>query len=100
MYVNIVYLLINSPHTCIYYALCNHAALVQFSPATYTVTEGVDGFAVLLLTRSGPIDGSSVVTVTTQQGTASGECKQYLLTLRTCKSFRSHFASTKLCLFM
>ena len=78
---------------------------MQFSPATYTVTEGVDGFAVLLLTRSGPIDGSSVVTVTTRQGTASGECKQYLLTLRKC--FRSkyvglvnHFAATKLCLFM
>ena len=50
----------------------SNTAMVQFSPTTYTVTEGVDTFADLQLIRTGRLDDSSVVTVTTLQGTALG----------------------------
>ena len=50
----------------------SNTAVVQFSPITYTVTEGLDEFAILQLIRSGRLTGSSVVTVTSLQGTASG----------------------------
>ena len=50
----------------------SNTAVVQFSPISYTVTEGLDAFAILQLIRSGVLTGSSIVTVTTLQGTASG----------------------------
>ena len=46
--------------------------MVSFDPTTYTVTEGVDEFAVLMLVRSGEISGITTVTVATVSGTAVG----------------------------
>ena len=43
---------------------------VSFDPTTYTVTEGVDGVANLMLVRSGGLTRTVVVTVTTAAGTA------------------------------
>ena len=45
---------------------------VSFDPTTYTVTEGVDGVANLMLVRSGGLTRTVVVTVTTAAGTATG----------------------------
>ena len=53
-------------------------AIVSFNSTTYTVTEGVDGFAVLLV-RSGDTSGATVVTVTTESGTAMGKYILYVL---------------------
>ena len=58
----------------------SNTAVVQFSPITYTVTEGLDEFAVLQLIRSGVLTGSSVVTVTTLQDTVSGMNSIQMLT--------------------
>ena len=46
--------------------------IVSFDPTTYTVTEGVDGVANLMLVRSGGLTRTVVVTVTTVAGTATG----------------------------
>ena len=54
------------------YHVYSNTAVVQFSPITYTVTEGPGAIAILQLIRSGVLTGSSVVTVTTLQGTALG----------------------------
>ena len=56
----------------ILYYMFSNTAVVEFSPIAYTVTEGLDASVVLQLIRSGPLTGSSVVTVSTLQGTASG----------------------------
>ena len=56
----------------ILYSMYSNTAVVEFYPIAYTVTEGLDAFVDLLLIRSGPLTGSSVVTVTTLQGSASG----------------------------
>ena len=45
---------------------------VSFDPISYTVTEG-DGFAELILIRSGDLSRTTVVTVTTADGSATGE---------------------------
>ena len=45
---------------------------VSFNPTTYTVTEGVDSVANLMLVRSGGLTRTVVVTVTTAAGTAMG----------------------------
>ena len=45
---------------------------VTFDPIDYTVTEGVDAFAVLTLVRNGVISETTMVTVTPQSGTALG----------------------------
>ena len=45
---------------------------VSFDPTTYTVTEGVDDVANLMLVRSGGLTRTVVVTVTTAAGTAMG----------------------------
>ena len=50
----------------------SNTAVVEFSPIAYTVTEGLDAFVVLQLIRSGVLTGSSVVTVSTLEGSASG----------------------------
>ena len=63
----------------ILYYMFSNTAVVQFSPTTYTVTEGLDAFVVLQLIRSGRLTGSSVVTVTTLQDTASGMINEYNL---------------------
>ena len=70
--------------------------MVQFDPITYTVTEGLDEFAVLQLIRSGVLTGSSVVTVTTQQGTASGMINEYNL-LTKCFYFYSNMILFLIC---
>ncbi|CAI8054234.1 CUB and sushi domain-containing protein 1, partial [Geodia barretti] len=46
--------------------------VVSFNPTSYTVTEGVDGAAELVLVRSGDLSTTTVVTVTTEAGTATG----------------------------
>ena len=56
----------------ILYYMFSNTAVVEFSPIAYTVTEGLDAFVDLQLIRSGVLTGSSVVTVSTLQGTASG----------------------------
>ena len=45
---------------------------VSFDPTTYTVTEGVDGVANLMLVRSGGLTRTVEVTVTTVADTATG----------------------------
>ena len=52
---------------------------VSFDPTTYTVTEGVDGVANLMLVRSGDLTRTVVVTVTTAAGTATGMTHHCLL---------------------
>ena len=56
--------------------------IVSFDPTSYTVTEGIDRTAVLLLVRSGNLNREVVVSVTTESGTATGmtEWKIYALT--------------------
>ena len=46
--------------------------IVSFDPTSYTVTEGIDGTAELMLVRSGNLNREVVVSVTTTSGTASG----------------------------
>ena len=48
--------------------------VVSFDPISYTVTEGEDEFAELILVRSGgDLSRGTVVTVTTADGSATGE---------------------------
>ena len=44
--------------------------MVSFNPTDYTVTEGVDTFANLMLVRTGDLDGETIVIVTTVPGSA------------------------------
>ena len=46
--------------------------MVSFDPTSYTVTEGIDGTAELMLVRSGNLNREVVVSVTTTSGTAIG----------------------------
>ena len=52
---------------------------VSFDPTTYTVTEGVDDVANLMLVRSGGLTRTIVVTVITVAGTATGITHHCLL---------------------
>ena len=54
------------------YNMLTLPVFVSFDPISYTVTEG-DGFAELILIRSGDLSRATVVTVTTADGTATGE---------------------------
>ena len=45
---------------------------VSFDPTAYTVTEGVDATAELMLVRSGDLNREVVVSVSTRPGTAIG----------------------------
>ena len=47
-------------------------AMVSFDPTSYTVVEGTEPTAELMLVRSGDLSRSVVVTVFTNPGTASG----------------------------
>ena len=46
--------------------------IVSFVPTDYTVTEGVDGYAEMMLERRGFNNKSASVIVCTQSGTAIG----------------------------
>ena len=46
--------------------------MVSFDPTSYTVTEGTDGTAELMLVRSGNLNREVVVSVKTTSGTAIG----------------------------
>ena len=46
--------------------------IVSFDPTSYTVTEGIDGTAELMLVRSGNHNERVAVSVTTMSGTAIG----------------------------
>ena len=46
---------------------------VSFNPIPYTVTEGEYEFAELILIRSGDLSRETFVTVTTADGSATGE---------------------------
>ena len=46
--------------------------IVSFDPTSYTVTEGIDGTAELMLVRSGNLNEGVAVSVTTMSGTAIG----------------------------
>ena len=46
--------------------------VVSFNPTSYTVTEGVDRAAELVLVTSGDLSRTTVVTVSTEAGTATG----------------------------
>ena len=59
---------------------------VSFDSTTYTVTEGVDDVANLMLVRSGDLSRTVVVTVTTAAGTAVG---------MTCHSLRNTVQYTR-----
>ena len=48
--------------------------IVDFDPILYTVTEGVDGVAVLTLVRSGDLTGETTIDLSFTSGTASGRC--------------------------
>ena len=48
------------------------SVFVSFDPVFYTVTEGEDGAAELILVRSGYLSRATVVTVTTADGSAMG----------------------------
>ena len=61
------------------HALYFLSVIVSFDPTTYTVTEGVDGVANLMLVRSGGLTRTVVVTVTTVAGTATGMTHHCLL---------------------
>ena len=56
----------------IYCAFPQISVIVSFDPTIYTVTEGVDGFADLMLIRTGDTSRETVVTVTTVPGSANG----------------------------
>ena len=53
--------------------------VISFEPTSYTVTEGDDGFAELILVRSGYLNRTTIVTVTTADGSATGKNKTILL---------------------
>ena len=55
--------------------------IVSFDPTSYTVTEGIDGIAELMLVRSGNLNREVVVSVTTTSGTAIGVTEWVLSTL-------------------
>ena len=61
-------------------------AMVSFDPTSYTVVEGTDPTANLMLVRSGDLSRSVVVTVFTNPGTANG-----IVTPFTCIRFSSCF---------
>ena len=61
------------------HALYFLSVIVSFDPTTYTVTEGVDDVANLMLIRSGGLTRTVVVTVTTVAGTATGMTHHCLL---------------------
>ena len=67
-----VFFLLGTP--LLYYtgAVTVEPVIVSFDPTTYTVTEGVDGVANLMLVRSGGLTRTVVVTATTAAGTAMG----------------------------
>ena len=52
---------------------------MSFDPTTYTVTEGVDGVANLMLVRSGGLTRTVVVTINIATGTAMGMTHHCLL---------------------
>ena len=54
------------------HALYFLSVIVSFDPTTYTVTEGVDSVANLMLVRSEVLTRTVVVSVTTVAGTATG----------------------------
>ena len=45
---------------------------VSFDPTSYTVTEGIDGTAELMLVRRGNLNREVIVSLTTTSGTAVG----------------------------
>ena len=49
--------------------------MVSFDPTSYTVTEGEDDFVQLMLVRSGDLSRATVVTVTTEDDSATGITK-------------------------
>ena len=66
----------NDDPCLIQYELCNSSdsVSVSFNPISYTVTEGEDEYAELILIRSGEdLSRETVVTVTTADGSATGE---------------------------
>ena len=46
--------------------------IASFDPTSYTVTEGINGTAELMLVRSGNLNEGVAVSVTTMSGTAIG----------------------------
>ena len=58
-----------------YSLTCSSSVVVSFDPAAYTVTEGVDKFAKLMLVRTGNHNRSTIVSVATSDGSAKGEPK-------------------------
>ena len=56
---------------------------VSFDPTTYTVTEGLDNVANLMLIRSGDLTRTVVITVATAAGTAMGMTHHCAATLYT-----------------
>ena len=61
----------SSPHHEVYNALCFISVNVSFNLTTYTVTEGTDDVANLVLVRSGKLSRTVVVTFTTAAETAT-----------------------------
>ena len=55
--------------------------MVSFDPTSYTVTEGTDGTAELMLVRSGNLNREVVVSVKTTSGTAIGMTEWVLCVL-------------------
>ena len=60
---------------------------VRFNPANYSVTEGVDGNAVIFLEVPGGHDFDFTVIVNTQDGTAISESGCHSYTLLYCRAF-------------
>ena len=55
---------------------------VSFDPTAYTVTEGVDATAELMLVRSGDLNREVVVSVSSRPGTAIGMTQWGIYALR------------------
>ena len=64
-----------STHWCI--VLCAAMIPVRFNPANYSVKEGVDGNAVIVLEALANHNFDFTVTVNSQDGTAFGELCPY-----------------------
>ena len=73
--------------TLFHTGVIDEAVTVSFDPTTYTVTEGVDSVANLMLVTSKGLTRTVVVTVTTASGTAMGMAHHSILcTTITCCS--------------
>ena len=71
--------------------------MVSFDPTSYTVTEGIDGTAELMLVRIGNLNREVVVSVTTTSGSAIGMTELGIYAYRICRSISRSSSTIFVC---